>query len=485
MTDLVFPPPLSRRVFVQGVGYVTLGLILGVAGGCDLDKILDAIANRPIRRRLRTGSAEVDADIATYRQAVSLMKGRTDARGWASQAAIHGTAAAGFNLCKHNSDHFFDWHRGYLAYFEKICQKLTGNAKFGLPYWNWNQDPAIHPAFLDSTSSLFQARGRTTMAGHPTQPTGDTALNGIMGDGNFFTFSQQLEGTPHNSVHTWIGGAFGGGGSATDPNFWCHHCMVDYCWAKWNIELDNDNTSQSAWVNTNHTSFVDGDGNPAEIEAGLTTIMPLLTYQYESSAIGGSPPSPAITSKRDFQRLERRIRAGADIRFEVKERYVVAERAAIALPRPFSGPARLTPGAVARIVQSDAAAEKLFASVDFASLPPTSDFSVKVFVNLPGATRATPIDDPHYAGSFAFFGTELSGEPARAAPAAQGQPRFLVDITPTVQRLKRSGEVTDQSQLSVQLVATPFADKLEREDTQLVLNRIEILITPVVVRSKR
>ena len=33
--------------------------------------------------------------------------------------------------------------------------------------------------------------------------------------------------------------------------------------------------------------------------------------------------------------------------------------------------------------------------------------------------------------------------------------------------------------------AVPFAGKFEREDTQLVLNKIEIIITPVIVNDQR
>ena len=82
---------------------------MGSLGGCD--QLADAIKNRPTRRRLRTGSAQVDADIDTYRQGVSLMKGLDssnpgDQRGWANQAAIHGVPAH-FNFCEHGTDHFF------------------------------------------------------------------------------------------------------------------------------------------------------------------------------------------------------------------------------------------------------------------------------------------------------------------------------------------------------------------------------------------
>jgi hypothetical protein len=70
--------------------------------------------------------------------------------------------------------------------------------------------------------------------------------------------------------------------------------MVDYCWAKWNIELGNDNTNDPGWNQTGWSHFVDGKGDPvSNVTAGITTLMPLLSYQYESSAIGSSPASAA------------------------------------------------------------------------------------------------------------------------------------------------------------------------------------------------
>ena len=59
---------VSRRVFIKGLGFVSVALLVSTLGGCD--KLADAIKNRPVRRRLRTGSPEVDADINTYRNAV-------------------------------------------------------------------------------------------------------------------------------------------------------------------------------------------------------------------------------------------------------------------------------------------------------------------------------------------------------------------------------------------------------------------------------
>jgi tyrosinase len=469
----------SRRVFIQGLGLVGVSLLMGSLGGCET--LIEAIRNRPIRRRLRTGSADVDAAIATYRDAVAAMKslGAGDGRSWDAQAAIHGTAGVGFNFCQHNTVHFFDWHRAYLFHFEKICQKLTGNSHFGLPYWNWNQNPDIHPAFLDPASVLFLSRTRNSMSGSSSITTAQ--LDPIFADTNFFTFSAQLEGTPHNNVHSFTGGAFGGYGSARDPLFYMHHCMVDYSWYKWNVDLGNDNTNDPAWINTDEVQFVDADGNSSSVTAGVTVLMPLLSYRYEGSAIGSNADSAWLGTKRAYQAIEARLKAGENVRFDVTHRVRLIERAVTSIGKPLSVEARVAPDTMGQIVNSDTARERIFASIEYAQLPATSDFSVRVFVNLPSADRNTPNTDPHYAGSFTFFGTEQPG--AAAAGAHHHAPRFLVNLTETIQRLRQRQELRGTTPISLQFVPTPFAGKFEREDTELVLNAIDIITTPVIVRS--
>jgi tyrosinase len=468
---------VSRRVFIKGLGFVSVSLLAGTMGGCD--QLADAIKNRPVRRRLRTGSAEVDADINTYRNAVQAMKGLNTSIGWEAQALIHGNAAS-FTFCEHGTDHFFDWHRAYLFFFEKICQKVSGNPKFGLPYWNWNQNPQIHPAFLVNGDPLFMPRSNTDMTN--VWAISNAALDPIMQDTNFFTFMQQIEGTPHNTIHCAVGQTMCSTASARDPLFWMHHCMIDYCWAKWNIELQMNNTNDGAWIGHDNSHFVDADGNPQSQTAGVTTIEPLLSYRYESSAIGSSPATAALTTKSAFQKVEQRVRAGANIRFEVKQRVRLADKATVSIARPFSRETKLAPQDFAAIINSDTARERIFASIEFAAVPPQSDFSVRVFVNLPSASSSTPTEDPHFAGSFAFFGTHTAGAaPDAAAGGHQHQPKFLVNLTNAIQRLRSSGQLKEGTPISLQLVPVPFAGKFEREDTQLELNGIEIITTPVII----
>jgi tyrosinase len=85
--------------------------------------------------------------------------------------------------------------------------------------------------------------------------------------------------------------------------------------------------------------------------------------------------------------------------------------------------------------------------------PVQSDVFVRVFVNMPDATPDTPIEDPHYAGSFAFFESDHDEK------HGSEQRQFIVDLTETVRRLRPKGAFRDSSQVDVQLVAVPFPDR--------------------------
>ena len=466
----------QRRAFLKGVGGAAAGLFLAsTLGGCE--SLLEAIRNRPIRRRLNAVSAPVQADVQTYRAAVAAMQAlpASDPRNWARQAGIHGTVSGGFNLCQHGTPHFFSWHRAYLFYFEEICRQLTGEKHFALPYWNWNHDAQLHPAFLDTASPLFHPRNTTSLAGFA--PVSAATLDPILDDGNFYTFSSTLEG-PHGNVHVQIGQDMGSGGSAIDPVFWMHHCMIDYCWNKWNIELGNDNPNDPGWIGTAWNYFVQGDGSPVDISAGITTLMPLLSYRYESSAIGSHPAALSVLSAVEFDRVRRRIEAGAPVRFDIRQRFLIAEATSQPITKPVTPRPVAKASALTGLLTQLDPTSNAFLSVEYARFPEATDFFVRVFVNHPGADAATPTDDVHYAGSLAFFGTP-GGEHEQMHGA-----RHLVNVTPTLRALMQRGEMNDLSAVSVQLVAVPANGQFRRPDLVLELSKIELLITPIIVHGK-
>lgn len=105
-------------------------------------------------------------------------------------------------------------------------------------------------------------------------------------------------------------------------------------------------------------------------------------------------------------------------------------------------------------------------------MPPTNDFFVRVFINLPGANAGTPTNHPHFAGSFAFFGT------AGGYDGHHGKTDFLVNVTETLKRIPNTGGI------SIQLVAVPVTGQLARPDAELVLEKLDLVVSPVMVRSE-
>ena len=135
-------------------------------------------------------------------------------------------------------------------------------------------------------------------------------------------------------------------------------------------------------------------------------------------------------------------------------------------------------GDFSALVESDSAKERIFARIKYAMAPPTNDFFVRVFINLPDANADTSTDDPHFAGSFAFFGTHGPGH-GDHAPKTE----FLVYVTDTLQRLRAIGALSEGEPISVQLVAAPIAAELERPDAELILERIDLIVSPIQVRA--
>src|SRR5215471_1185726 len=207
--------------------------------------------------------------------------------------------------------------------------------------------------------------------------------------------------------------------------------------------------------------------------------MPLLSYQYESSAIGSSPAQAMMLAKKDFKKLEARIRKGADIHFDIKQRFLIANKANFPIGKPFSVTTDLSERDISPLINSDSTVERIFASVAFAKLPPASDFFVRLFLNLPHASTDTPTSDPHYAGTFAFFGTDSGGHAEH-----QHNRRFLVNVTPTLKGLKTRGELRVGSPVSVQLVAVPTERELVRPDAELQLENVEFIVTPIIVKGR-
>lgn len=80
---------------------------------------------------------------------------------------------------------------------------------------------------------------------------------------------------------------------------------------------------------------------------------------------------------------------------------------------------------------------------------PSSDLSLRVFLNNPGATADTAATGPTHIGTAAFF-------PQEKAPVAKD---YLLDLTSSVEAMGRAGSFNASGPLKITLIALPAAAK--------------------------
>jgi tyrosinase len=487
----------SRRDFLKDLGAFSAVSLAFWTGGCEscIQQIQNLIQNRPTRKNIQTLWAANPSDpvITTYKNAVKAMKAlpSTDQRSWQAQANIH------YNFCTHSNWLWLPWHRAYLLYFERICRKLTGDDGFALPYWNWNTHPAVPDPFWDTSSPLYDSTRCITQTDQADSAyIGTAALQPILSEPNFNLFASgpppgsdihsgggpstgMLEGTPHNYIHGFVGSSFGCLGdmgafhSPLDPVFWTHHCMLDCLWAHWNNDLGNANTNDPSWVNYSFTNFFDENGNPVTISVATTVLLPILTYQYEPCSLLAEQGSQKI--KLQGKQLEEFLRAGAPSKLEFVRRFELRQSLIAEVGKPATGALKVEAKAFTDVLQGDPKNRAVLTVADV-DIPEQRDFFVRVFIDKPDASVDTPITDPHYAGSFGFFFDETTlkthqGEHAMSATSGRPQTGYLIDVTPTLQRLNQAGSMPSD-QVEVSFVVAPFTHGQSKG--HLTLQRLEL-----------
>jgi len=454
---------LSRRQIVKDMGLAAGAALLWSLGGCE--QIIQIIENRRVRRSV-SNLASNDPALQTYKAAIVAMKAlpSNDPRNWTNQASIH------FNHCSHRNWYLLPWHRAYLLFFEEICQKLGGDDKFALPYWNWTANPSVPAAFWGGTSNPLFDNTRQIGPNDTADPSwvGPSVLEGILNEPDFYVFASgkvsgqrdsdtqgELESTPHNNIHVWISGDMGTFMSPLDPIFWQHHGMIDDCWVEWNLNRNHPNVDDPSWLNFTFSEFVDGNGSPVKVSVSDTILYPIFQYRYEPSQMGTHiSTEPKIRNRGEAVKLEKFLRKGAPPRLEFTNRYQLSRALTLEGGRPLVNSLTLEEAHI-RPALAATATERLVLTLKNVELPQTADYFVRVFVNKIDASPQTPIEDPHYAGSFGFF---VDPKSPHAQDAGQ-KAAIAVDISDALKRLAVSGALSTMSSVDVQLVPVPFAGR--------------------------
>ncbi|WP_245298668.1 tyrosinase family protein, partial [Methylobacterium platani] len=308
-----------RTVLLQG-GVIGAGLIAGHLPGA---AALAAQAGPPLRRSLQ-GLAWNDPIVATYRDAVGIMKRKpaSDPLSWVQLAGIHGSLDTGFRYCPHGNWYFLPWHRAFTTMYERIVRHLTRNDDFALPYWDWTTNPLMPAVFLDEKTpdgkpnwlcvtdpGMKRTWNRTTPM--PADICGRAVLTEVLNATPYEVFGTgrprgqnsldpswvttrtgvqgRLEATPHNLIHNNIGGWMPSPASPRDPIFFMHHGNIDRIWTVWNLR--HANSADPLWTGmTFKDNFRNPDGTFWSPKVSDLFVPEELGYTY------GTPPRPAATA---------------------------------------------------------------------------------------------------------------------------------------------------------------------------------------------
>lgn len=477
-----------RMVLVQG-GVIGAGII---ANSLSSIAALAALDTKPQRRSLR-GLAWKDPIVATYRDAVGIMKQTppTDKFkfNWVQLANIHGSNR-GYRYCPHGNWYFLPWHRAYTAMYERIVRDLTKNDAFAMPFWDWTADPLMPEVFLSEktpdgkTNWLYvneDGTKRTWPANRPMPPdvVGPKVLTDILKDTPYEIFGTSrprgqdlldpswiinrggvqglLERTPHNTVHNNIGGWMPTPASPRDPIFFMHHCNFDRIWAVWNLQFQN--SKDRLWADMPFKdNFLNVDGSLWSPQVSDLYVPETLGYTYglkplvTAFAATAQPHLLALQNKLTTFFASPRLAGTASegvtaisvdttktatptdplvVPIQVPEEALIA----VAHRNPVGSGVEVMDFSAALEEAASGTRAKAFLRDVAVTDPRTTEF--RVFIGRDNLNADTPVTDPHYVGMFSVLDHGEGGDGANGGHAA---PSFVLDLTDAIQRVHGSGE---------------------------------------------
>jgi tyrosinase len=446
---------MNRRDFLESGVKLALGsMAIGIA-----DEV-QTRAQQSVRRSIN-GLSSADPIVKTYAKAVDLMKKlpQNDPRNWTQQANIHN------NFCPHQNWWFLPWHRPYLFYFESICRDLLQDSTFSLPYWDWTRYPKIPDPFLETTSPLFDSH-RDDGVKLGDEIVGPKVISGIVGSGSLLDlFSSptttddqrqtaafgSLEGTPHNGVHGTIQGDMGTYMSPLDPIFWLHHCNVDRIWASWAKGSNNLAPTASLWTNHALARFYDPlSKQQVSPKAGdtLDAAKYRAIYDRYESQVGPSL-RPGTSSLRSVMLgVEGQALNAADIK-QVDGGRLAGREVALGTAQQFRLPVSSEFSSLvskhSTLLADAAPPAEAYVQIEKIPQPTVSSTALRIFLNCKNPSLETPLDDPTYVSTVAFFGGGHDHD-------TQPDTTFTINVTDALSRVLRAGIYSAGAPIDVALL---------------------------------
>lgn len=401
-----------------------------------------------------------------YGRGVAAMKKRDpeDPTSWMYQANIHGTYTTPlkelWNQCEHQSWYFAPWHRMYVYFFEQIIRRAIteagGPEDWALPYWNYGlggSDAALpepfrqpaseseNPLYVADRNPYYNEGGQLPPAvASPAKALARPLYIGIaeFGGGSgpareprFWGQPGELERTPHNAVHSQIGGAMGDPElAAQDPIFWLHHCNIDRIWAIWNEHEHHEDPTEDEWLE-HRFEFFDADGQKVSKACGeVRETIAQLGYTFD--------PSPAASTVEESMPAAPPPQPSGSSPSQPKFLGATEEKV------PLTGEAVEVPVGIDPRGREEAfeaatpeGANRLYLNIEDIEGEQNPSTVYGVYLNLP--QDPGPQDyERHHVGNLSFFGIEKAQAPI-ADKAPHGM-RASFEVGPLVDSLRKEGD---------------------------------------------
>ncbi|NES78729.1 MULTISPECIES: tyrosinase family protein [unclassified Okeania] len=399
---------------------------------------------------------------------------------WIMQAFIHGDCN-GFNDCQHANWYFAPWHRSYLYYFEKLIQHFSENPNFALPYWDWSSTISVPSQFygdgnpLDDNISIqsncpdappagrgvpegarfnYAQLNAYVGAGRVEEIQSNPDYKSYLGSGSKEPGAGELEETPHNFVHRWVGGEDSGKSSnmvqtfsPLDPIFWMHHCNVDRLYSDWLGRDGHNYPNDSEWTEKSFNNFYDADGNQVggNFTCGDTVNSTVMGYIYDTDKLSNlSRLLPLRTLPSKPQVIDSVVASKSSI----KENLLTFETDTPLRRRPRSLLGATAVGAPNYVVRL---------RIEGVKIPKRQDTGVFIFLGS-GITPETPISAPGFVDNFTFF-EGGSGSDSKSQDHKHKK-NVILNATKAVKRLYGNADLPEDTTLPVSIVTRSlFGDR--------------------------
>lgn len=476
---------MKRRQFLRSGAALTVG-----ASVFRSEIIRGQAASTPVRRAIN-GLPASDPLVASYAKAVHLLNNLppNDPRHWIQQANIHN------GFCPHQNWWFLPFHRAYLYYFENICRDALNDPNFALPYWDWTKGPNLPGPFLDHSSPLYHPGRRNDgnvaispeIAGPQvvekiikatllleifSSPTSRDVQRDNPGAGLF-------EGTPHNGVHSTINGDMNVLLSPKDPIFWLHHCNIDRIWTSWAKLNGNSAPGQDLWKKHKLDAFYDVQ-TKQQVSPVCSTTLNAENYRanYDhletlsngaarnvdssvrvsmvgrNGSIANQPNLKLFGAMASFGH-DFAIGRGGQARLNLTQEWASTNKHAAVVAT--SGSSELETTATYLVIED-------------VPMPRTASTALRVFLNCKDPSPATPLSDPTYVGTVAFFGGGQHGSEMHS------EMTFTLNVTDVLSRVIRSGIYDPDAPVDIGIVPVDLLNPSRTADSQVLKPKIVRLV---------